>query len=246
MNWPVFKRVIPNILTMLGLCGGIIAIRFSIDNCFKEAVISLVFSAIIDGLDGRIARILNGSTKFGAQFDSLSDFLCFGVGPAFLLYYWSLQGGGRYAFLPCIIFTVCMALRLARFNSHLEDNFLSNYASNFFVGVPAPAGAGLALFPIFLGLESQKLKIDWLYQLTRQPWISSIILVCTALLLVSTLPIWSCKKTKIKRKYLFVILISFLLYLALVIFQPWATFAFSGIIYLILIPFSYYKFLKLK
>lgn len=115
---PSFNRLIPNLLTMLGLCAGLSSLRYGLEHQFSYAAIALVIAACIDGLDGRIARLLHGTSRFGAEFDSLSDFVCFGVAPPFLLYLWTLhEEGGRYGFVPCILFTVCMALRLARFNA---------------------------------------------------------------------------------------------------------------------------------
>lgn len=180
---PFFNRLAPNILTMLGLCSGLTGMRVAMDGAFEVADVALLISAIIDGLDGRVARLLRGSTRFGAQFDSLSDFLCFGVAPSFVMYFWALKDAGRYAFLPCLLFSVCMALRLSRFNADLDDDTQKPvYASQFFTGVPAPAGAGLTLFPLFLGLEAQKLGLDGLYHLTRFPWLPALSLCGTGFL----------------------------------------------------------------
>lgn len=126
-----FNRIIPNLLTILGLCAGLISIRSAIHGRFNEAVIAILIAACFDGLDGRIARLLRGTSRFGAELDSLVDFLSFGVAPSLVLYLWSLKNGGDYSFIPCAIFTVCMALRLARFNAALDDN-KPQYASNFF------------------------------------------------------------------------------------------------------------------
>ncbi|NLG90774.1 MAG: phosphatidylcholine/phosphatidylserine synthase [Acetobacter sp.] len=244
---PSFNRLIPNILTMLGLCGGLMGMRFAVDGRFQAAAVALLISAFIDGLDGRIARLLRGSTRFGAEFDSLSDFLCFGVAPSFLLYFWALKDGGRYAFLPCIMFTVCMALRLARFNANLDgEHHQPKYASNFFTGVPAPAGAGLALFPLFLGLEAQKLGIDWLYRLTRLPWIPTLTLASTGLLLVSTLPVWSFKNFKVPAQYVLPLMLGTGLYAVVLVADPWAALAAAGVIYVFLLPLSRLSFLRLK
>ncbi len=148
---------IPNLMTMLGLCAGLTSMRFGLEGRFGAAAVAITVAAAIDGLDGRLARLLKATSRFGAEFDSLSDFLCFGVAPSFLLYLWSLQRGGAYGYAPCLMFAVCMALRLARFNASLDGAPKPAYAYNFFTGVPAPAGAGLALFPLFLGLEAKSL-----------------------------------------------------------------------------------------
>ncbi|GBQ82273.1 MULTISPECIES: CDP-alcohol phosphatidyltransferase family protein [Acetobacter] len=244
---PSFNRLIPNILTMLGLCSGLTGMRFAVEGRFQAAGIALLLSAFIDGLDGRIARLLRGSTRFGAEFDSLSDFVCFGVAPSFLLFFWALQDGGRYAFLPCLMFTVCMALRLARFNATLDgEEEKPKYASNFFTGVPAPAGAGLALFPLFLGLEAQKLGIDWLYRLTRLPWLPAFTLISTAFLLVSTLRVWSFKNFKVPAQYVLPVMLGTGAYTAVLVADPWGALAAAGVIYMILLPLSHFSFLKLK
>src|ERR1700688_1929307 len=139
-----FNRMLPNLMTLLGLCIGLSAIRLAMDDRFGDAVIALAVSAVIDGLDGRLARLLKATSRFGAEFDSLADFLCFGVAPALVIYLWALQGARGYGFMPCLMFAVCMALRLARFNAALDAGPRPAYQSNFFTGVPAPAGALLA------------------------------------------------------------------------------------------------------
>ena len=145
--------------------------------------------------------MLRATSRFGAEFDSLSDFLCFGVAPALVIYLWSLEWLGGVGFVPCLLFAVCMALRLARFNAALEAGPGPAYAYNFFTGVPAPAGAGLALFPLFIGLEANALGVGWLVTVSRNPLFCSLMLVGTALLCVSTLPVWSFKNFKVPAEY---------------------------------------------
>lgn len=245
---PSFNRLIPNILTMLGLCSGLISMCLSMEGRFQEAIIALIISAFIDGLDGRIARILRGTSRFGAEFDSLSDFFCFGIAPTFLIYLWSIKDYNRYTSLPCLLFVVCMALRLARFNADLDgkDHTKPKYAGNFFKGVPAPAGAGLALFPIFVGLEAQKLDQTWLYNFTHLPWLSDFTLTCTALLLVSTVPVWSFKNFKVPAHFVLPLMLGIGIYTAFLVADTWAALAAAGIIYTLLIPLSYRSFLKLQ
>jgi len=146
-----FNRLIPNIMTMFGLCAGLVAIRFAIEDRWPQAAGLIVVAAVIDGLDGRLARLLKATSRFGAEFDSLADFLSFGVAPALVLYLWSMQALGPLGFVPCLLFAVCSSLRLARFNASLDigPSPTPAYAYNFFTGVPAPAGAGCALFPMF-------------------------------------------------------------------------------------------------
>jgi len=243
---PSFNRMIPNILTLFGLCAGLSSIRFAYEGHFGAAAVAITVAGCIDGLDGRLARLLKTVSRFGAEFDSLTDFLCFGVAPAFVLYFWSLQRAGGFGFIPCLIFAVCMALRLARFNASLDSAPSPAYAYNFFTGVPAPAGAGLALFPLFLGLEAQAQEWDWLVSVARHPLVCSLVLVPTALLLVSTLPVWSFKNFKIPAEYVLPLLLGAGTYAALLVADPWGALAAAGVIYLGMLPFSVRSFHRLR
>jgi CDP-diacylglycerol--serine O-phosphatidyltransferase len=243
---PSFNRLIPNLLTMLGLCAGLTSMRFGLEGRFGSAAVAIVLAAAIDGLDGRLARLLKATSRFGAEFDSLSDFLCFGVAPPFVLYLWSLQRGGAYGYAPCVMFAVCMALRLARFNASLDGAPRPAYAYNFFTGVPAPAGAGLALFPMFLGLEAKALGWDWLFEIASFPLFGASVLIGTALLLVSTLPIWSFKNFKVPAEYVLPLLLGAAAYAAVLVADPWAALAAAGLIYLGMLPFSVRSFRRLR
>ena len=242
---PSFNRMVPNLLTMLGLCAGLTSIRFAIEGRFGAAAVAIVVAACIDGLDGRIARLLKATSRFGAEFDSLADFLCFGVAPAFVLYLWVLQSWHGYGFMPCLMFAVCMALRLARFNAALDAPHPA-YTYNFFTGVPAPAGAGLALFPLFLGLEAKWLGVDWLLRVAQFPPFCAAVLIGTALLLVSTLPVWSFKNFKVPAEYVLPLLLGTGLFAALLVADPWAALAAGGIAYLSMLPFSVRSYRRLK
>lgn len=241
-----FNRIIPNLLTLLGLCAGLIGIRSAIHGDFAEAAIAVLVAACFDGLDGRIARLLRGTSRFGAELDSLADFLSFGITPSFILYMWTLKDSGGYAFVPCAMFTVCMSLRLARFNASLEDEDKPKYASNFFTGVPAPAGAGIVLFPVFLGLEAQKLQWDFLIEIAHSQILTLVMLVTTSFLLVSTIPIWSFKNFKIPTTYVLPLLLGTAIYATVLVADPWGTLAFSGLLYLCTIPLSYRSFRLLR
>ena len=243
---PSFNRMIPNLLTMLGLCAGLTSMRFGLEGRFGSAAVAIVVAALIDGLDGRLARLLKATSRFGAEFDSLSDFLCFGVAPPFVLYLWSLQRGGAYGYAPCVMFAVCMALRLARFNASLDGGPKPAYAYNFFTGVPAPAGAGLALFPLFVGLEAQSLGWDWLLQASQFPVFCALLLIGTALLLVCTLPIWSFKNFKIPSEYVLPLLLGTGAYAAVLVADPWGALAAAGLIYIGMLPFSVRSFRRLR
>ena len=147
------NRLIPNAITVGALCAGLSGVRFAIDARWEMAVAAIVVAAILDGLDGRMARLLNGTSKFGAELDSLADFVSFGAAPALIVYLWVLNGWGGVGWVIALGFAVCCALRLARFNTALADPNPPRWAGHFFTGVPAPAGAGLALLPMMLHFE---------------------------------------------------------------------------------------------
>ncbi len=243
---PSFNRVVPNIMTLLGLCAGLTGMRYALDGRFGTAVVAIAVAAAIDGLDGRLARMLKATSRFGAEFDSLADFLCFGVAPAFVLYLWSLHRAGAFGFIPCMMFAVCMALRLARFNAALDSAPGPAYAYNFFTGVPAPAGAGLVLFPLFVGLEARALNWDWLLTIADYPLVCAVVLAGVALLLVSTLPVWSFKNFKIPAEYVLPTFLGVGVFAALLVADPWAALAAGGLIYLGMLPFSVRSFRRLK
>ena len=213
---------------------------------FGSAAVAIVVAGAIDGLDGRLARLLKATSRFGAEFDSLADFLCFGVAPAFTLYLWSLQRAGAFGYTPCLMFAVCMALRLARFNASLDSAPEPAYAYNFFTGVPAPAGAGLALFPLFLGLEAKSLGWGWLLSVAQFPLFCALVLAGTALLLVSTLPVWSFKNFKVPPEYVLPLLLGTGIFAAVLVADPWAALAAGGLIYLGMLPFSVRSFRRLR
>jgi CDP-diacylglycerol--serine O-phosphatidyltransferase len=238
--------MVPNLLTLLGLCAGLTSMRFALEGRFGSAAVAITVAGAIDGLDGRLARMLKATSRFGAEFDSLADFLCFGVAPAFTLYIWSLQRLGGFGYTPCLMFAVCMALRLARFNAELDGAPKPAYAYSFFTGVPAPAGAGLALFPLFLGLEAQSLGWPWLLSVTQYPLFCAVVLAGTALLLVSTLPIWSFKNFKVPAEYVLPLLLGTGIYAALLVADPWAALAAAGLLYLGMLPFSVRSFRRLR
>ena len=243
---PSFNRIVPNLLTLIGLCAGLTAMRFAHEGRFGAAAVAIVVAGAIDGLDGRLARLLKATSRFGAELDSLADFLCFGVAPAFMLFLWSLQRAGGFGYTPCLIFAVCMALRLARFNAALDGAPAPAYTYNFFTGVPAPAGAGVVLFPLFLGLEAKSLGWDWLLSVAQYPLFCAVVLIGTAFLLVSTLPVWSFKNFKVPHEYVLPLLLGAVTFAAVLVADPWAALAAGGLIYLGMLPFSVRSFRLLK
>lgn len=246
-----FNRMLPNLLTLVGLCVGFTGIRYALDGRFGAAVIAIAVSVAIDGLDGRLARLLKATSRFGAEFDSLSDFLCFGIAPALMIYLWGLQDWGALGFFPSLIFAACMALRLARFNAaidpapgaHLSQ---AKFAYNFFTGVPAPAGAGLALLPLYLGLEGKEQHIGWLQNLAQAPLFSAAVLIITALLAVSNLPVWNFKNFKVPSQYVLVLLLGVVALAAIMMANPWLGLVLLALIYLIMLPFSRRSFKRLQ
>ncbi|HEY4253525.1 MAG TPA: phosphatidylcholine/phosphatidylserine synthase [Roseomonas sp.] len=243
-----FNRLIPNLLTMLGLCSGLVAIRAATEGRFAMAATLIVVSAVIDGLDGRLARLLKATSRFGAEFDSLSDFLCFGVAPALILYLWTMHDARGIGFVPCLLFAVCMALRLARFNAAIDVGVAPKpaYAYNFFTGVPAPAGAAVALIPLFAALALGEWGQGAWIGLLRNPITAGLVLIGTAALLVSTLPTWSFKNFKVPRAAVLPLLLGVGLFVALLLSEPWAALAAAGLIYLGMLPFSVRSYLRLK
>lgn len=249
-----FNRMLPNLLTLVGLCVGFTAIRFALDGRFGAAVIAIAVAGAIDGLDGRLARLLKATSRFGAEFDSLSDFLCFGVAPSLVLFLWSLDQWGAFGYLPSLMFTASMALRLARFNAaldelpHADNGHLPafRFAQNFFTGVPAPAGAALSLLPIYLGLEAAEHNIAWLADVARAPALSAIVLVGTALLCVSTLPVWSFKNFKVPPSFVLWLLLGVVVFAAIMLADPWLALALLAAAYLAMLPFSRRSFKQLQ
>ena len=225
------NRLIPNMFTILALCAGLTGIRFAVDQRWDAAVIALVAAGIFDGLDGRIARLLGGSSKFGAELDSLSDVISFGVAPAVTLYLWSLTGASTLGWTVALLFAVCCALRLARFNSKLDEPDPLPWAGQFFTGVPAPAGAGLALMPIMLSFELG----DTVF---RHPALVAPVMLVVAGLMVSKLPVYSFKKIRVPHHLIVPTLLAVGVLAGLLVSATWITLIAIGIAYVANIPLS--------
>lgn len=223
--------LIPNALTVLGLCAGLTAVRFALLGRWEAAVAAIIAAAIIDGLDGRVARILKASTVFGAEFDSLSDMVCFGVAPSLMLYLWTLQDGRAAGWAVALMFTVCMALRLARFNASIAVPDRPAWTSKFFTGLPAPAAGGVVLLPMVLSFEFGD-------SFLRQPVVVGLYTVAVALLVVSTIPMFSGKGIRIRQRHVVPVLLLIGLLFALVVGYPWYFLALLAIGYLASVPFS--------
>ena len=233
------NRLIPNILTLLALCAGLTSIRFGLHGMWQQAVGAIMLAGVLDGLDGRIARLLHGTSQFGAELDSLSDFVCFGVAPAMLLYFWTMQQAGGAGWALVLLFSVCCALRLARFNTMIGQPDLPPYAYNFFTGVPAPAAAGLVLFPMVLSFETGPGYFD-------RPVVVAVFLLGVSFLMVSKVPTFSAKKVRIPHRWVLPVLLLVGLMAAFMVSEPWLTLACLGLVYLAMIPVSIRSFRRLK
>ena len=234
------NRMIPNILTMGALCAGMTAIRYGLDGRWRAAVVAVLIAAILDGLDGRIARLLKGASKFGAELDSLSDFISFGVAPAVLLYFWTMNKAGDIGWPLVLLYAVCCALRLARFNTMLGGADLPPFAYNFFTGVPAPAAAGLVLLPLVGSFQFPETKFF------SGPVLSGVMLVGVSALMVSRIPTFSGKGIRVPHNYVAPVLLMTGVLAAFLVATPWLTILFIGIIYLLAIPVSIRAFRKLE
>ncbi len=231
------RTIIPNSLTVLALCAGLTAIRFAIEARYEAAVAAIIIASIFDALDGRIARMLQGSTKFGAELDSLTDFVNFGVAPVVILYLWSLGDIGGIGWIAVLGFSVCCALRLARFNVALEDPDKPVWAGNYFVGVPAPAAAGLVMLPLYLSF----IGVTWMQDV---PLLIALHALAVAFLMVSRIPTFSGKRMglRIRRDMVLPILLVVGMSAAIILSYPWIAFTGLCAIYLASIPVAVLRY----
>jgi len=228
------RSLLPNALTILGVCLGLSSIKFALDTNYAMAVVAIGFAAILDTLDGRVARLIKGTSKVGKELDSLTDVISFGVAPSFIMYFWALNEIGKFGWMLVLIYTVCCALRLARFNlTVIEES--ETWKINFFEGVPSPAAAGLVLLPLILNLSG-------LIQFQNNVALSSVTILTTSILMVSKIPTYSLKRILISRHLAIFLLLGIGIYVSLLIFYTFETLFFSGIIYIILIPVSYFHY----
>ncbi|MDX5365993.1 MAG: CDP-diacylglycerol--serine O-phosphatidyltransferase [Alphaproteobacteria bacterium] len=225
------RTIIPNAITILALCAGLTAIRFAIEGRFEAAVVAIIIASIFDALDGRIARLLHGSTRFGAELDSLTDFVNFGVAPVVVLYLWSLGDIGGIGWIAVLGFSVCSALRLARFNVALEDPDKPVWTGNYFVGVPAPAAAGLVMLPLYLSFAG----VSWMQDV---PILIALHAMAIAFLMVSQIPTFSGKRMgmRIRRDMVLPILLLVGMCAAIILSYPWYAFTGLAVIYMASIP----------
>ena len=232
------RVILPNMLTLIGVCIGLSSIRFALDGKFEFAIIAIMFAALIDGLDGRIARLIKGTSKVGKELDSLTDMISFGVAPAFIMYFWKLNTLGRFGWLLCLIYVICVALRLARFN--VNTGQAPSWRDNFFEGVPSPAGGILVLTPLIFSLTSfDFIKINY-------DIVVPVFFIATSLLLISKFPSYSFKKIVIQRKATIFLLFGIVLFFGLLLIYPFNVISISAIIYLGMLLISFFHYQKLK
>ncbi len=232
------RVILPNMLTLIGVCIGLTSIRFALDERFGLAIIAIIFAALIDGLDGRIARLIKGTSKVGKELDSLTDMISFGVAPAFIMYFWKLNTLERFGWLLCLVYVICVALRLARFN--INSNQEPSWKDNFFEGVPSPAGGILVLTPLIISLSSFDL-LQLNYDI-----VVPIFFIVTSFLLISKFPSYSFKKIVIRRRTTIFLLFGIVLFFGLLLIYTFDIIAISAIIYLLLLPISFIHFQKIK
>ena len=226
-------HLVPNAFTVASICFGLSALRYGLDGQYQTAVIMIILAGIFDGLDGRSARLLKITSKLGAELDSLADFLSFGVAPAFLIYLWTLNEAKGFGWAIALFYVICAALRLARFNSELEDPDRPPWMTRFFTGMPAPAAAGVVIIPMMLTFA---LGQDW----PQAWWLSAAVMVAVALMMVSTVPTFSIKMmtTRVKPQFLLPTLVAIGAITTALVNVPWWTLLAVAAVYLLSIPVS--------
>jgi CDP-diacylglycerol--serine O-phosphatidyltransferase len=231
------RVLLPNLITLLALCAGLTAMRMAIEGNMQLALAAIVFAALLDGIDGRIARMLKGTSRFGAELDSLADFVNFGVAPALILYFWGLHELKSAGWIAALVFAICAALRLARFNVMVDEPNQPVWAGNFFTGIPAPAGAITVLLPIYLdllGLPANLLVV----------WVVFLYTLLIALLMVSRLPVFSGKRVgkRVPPEMVLPVFVVVVLFFALLISYPWAVLTIGTLAYLCCLPLGWLSY----
>ena len=235
---PIPVRVLlPNLITLLALCAGLTAIRMAVEHNIQLALAAIVFAALLDGVDGRIARLLKGTSRFGAELDSLADFVNFGVAPALILYFWGLHELKSAGWIAALVFAICAGLRLARFNVMIDEPNRPVWAGNFFTGIPAPAGAITVLLPIYLdllGVPSNLVVV----------WLTFVYTLAIALLMVSRLPVFSGKRVgkRVPPEMVLPVFVVVVLFFALLISYPWQVLTLGTLAYLACLPLGWWSY----
>jgi CDP-diacylglycerol---serine O-phosphatidyltransferase len=231
------RTLLPNLITLLALCAGLTAIRMAVEDHLDLALAAIVLAATLDGIDGRVARLLKGTSRFGAELDSLADFVNFGVAPALILYFWGLRDLKSAGWIAALVFAICAGLRLARFNVMIDDPNKPAWAANFFTGIPAPAGAITVLLPIylnFLGASNGLITV----------WVTFFYTLFIALLMVSRLPVFSGKRVgkRVPPEMVLPVFVLVVLFFALLISYPWAVLTIGSIGYLCCLPVGLWSY----
>jgi CDP-diacylglycerol---serine O-phosphatidyltransferase len=229
------RTLLPNLITLLALCAGLTAIRLAFEGKLEWALAAIVFAAGLDGIDGRVARMIKGQSKFGAELDSLADFVNFGCTPGLILYLWGLHGAGNVGWIAAMVFAICGALRLARFNVMIDDPNKPLWAGNFFTGVPAPAGALVVMLPIY---------VDLLGGPKANPTLTLCYTLAIAFLMVSQLPVLSGKNTgkRISPELVLPVFVLVVLFFALLIAYPWWVLSIGTVVYLACLPLGWHSY----
>ena len=230
------RMILPNTLTLIGVCIGMSSIKFALDSKFELSIIAIIFAAMFDALDGRVARLIKGTSLVGKELDSLADVISFGVAPVFIMYFWSLNNLGKFGWLLCLIYVVCVALRLARFNVNTSEE--PSWKDNFFEGMPSPAGGIMILMPLIFSLsEIDIIKVN--YDL-----VVPIFFIIISFLLISKVPTFSFKKISIPRKMTIFVLFGIVLFFGLLLIYTFKVLVFGGLVYCCLIPLGYFNYRK--
>lgn len=233
------RAMVPNAITAAALCAGLTGIRFAITGDFDKAVLAVLLAGMLDGIDGRIARLLKAQSRFGAELDSLADNVSFGVAPALILFMWSLDDLPRVGWFAALAYAIACALRLARFNAQIDLADEPRKTAGFFTGVPAPAGAGLVFMPLYLWTVSNN-------ELFRDPWLVSIWLVAMAFLMISNVATMGWGKLRPRRALRLEVIALFGLVGAALITEPWWTLIGICVVYLALLPVGMMAYAKVK
>jgi CDP-diacylglycerol---serine O-phosphatidyltransferase len=225
------RTLLPNLITLLALCAGLTAIRLAVEDKLDLALAAIVFAALLDGIDGRIARMLKGTSRFGAELDSLADFVNFGVAPALILYFWGLHELKSAGWIVALVFAICAGLRLARFNVMMDDPNKPLWAGNFFTGIPAPAGAITVLLPIYLGFLGVPVSLITI-------WLTFFYTLAIAFLMVSRLPVFSGKRVgkRVPPEMVLPVFVMVVLFFAMLVSYPWQVLTVGTLAYLACLP----------
>lgn len=232
------RVILPNMITLIGVCVGLSSINFALNENYKLSIIAILVAAVMDGLDGRIARLIKGTSKVGKELDSLTDIVSFGVAPAFIMYFWILNSLGKIGWLISLIYVVCVALRLARFNINTGGE--QYWKDNYFEGIPSPAGAILVLSPLIFEISKLNLvNLDYKF-------LSPIVFVVISILLISKIPTYSFKKIVVPRSMTIFLLFGIVVIFGILLVYPFEILFVGSIVYLFAIPISFLNYKKIK